>query len=155
MDALQVPSTWRPVVEDPATLQLFLDFYATTKPPLSSMALECLVPPPPPPPPPPGPPGAAGGRPRGRGAGRGPPPPPPPRPRLGLQGDAGQRCGRMRACRRVSLRQRPRPLCGVSRRGWCGACVDVQPVPASGARRSVRPPARTLNLNPTAGPHAA
>jgi len=47
MDALQVPSTWRPVVEDPATLQLFLDFYATTKPPLSSMALECLVRPPP------------------------------------------------------------------------------------------------------------
>ena len=40
---LQVPSTWRPVLEDPATLQLFLDFYATTKPPLSSMALECLV----------------------------------------------------------------------------------------------------------------
>ena len=42
-DWLQVPSTWRPVLEDPATLQLFLDFYATTKPPLSSMALECLV----------------------------------------------------------------------------------------------------------------
>ena len=38
-----MPSTWRPVLEDPATLQLFLDFYATTKPPLSSMALECLV----------------------------------------------------------------------------------------------------------------
>lgn len=38
-----MPSTWRPVVEDAATLQLFLDFYATTKPPLSSMALECMV----------------------------------------------------------------------------------------------------------------
>ncbi len=40
---LQVPSTWRPVIEDPTTLQLFLDFYAASKPPLSSMALECLV----------------------------------------------------------------------------------------------------------------
>ena len=34
---------WRPVIEDSATLQLFLDFYAATKPPLSNTALECLV----------------------------------------------------------------------------------------------------------------
>jgi hypothetical protein len=40
---IQVPSSWRPLIEDPATMQLFLDVYATTKPPLSSMALECLV----------------------------------------------------------------------------------------------------------------
>ena len=40
---LQVPSTWRPLIEDPSTLQLMLDFYAVTKPPLSSIALECLV----------------------------------------------------------------------------------------------------------------
>ena len=50
----QVPSGWRPVIEDPGTLQLFLEFYSVTKPPLSNSALECLVPPPPPS----GPPGA-------------------------------------------------------------------------------------------------
>ncbi|GFR52397.1 hypothetical protein Agub_g14907, partial [Astrephomene gubernaculifera] len=40
---IQVPSSWRPVVEDPATLQLFLDFYSSSGPPLSSTALECMV----------------------------------------------------------------------------------------------------------------
>ena len=40
---LQVPSVWRPVTEDPATLQLFLDYYAASAPPLSKHALECLV----------------------------------------------------------------------------------------------------------------
>ena len=40
---LQVPSVWRPVTEDPATLQLFLDYYAASTPPLSKHALECLV----------------------------------------------------------------------------------------------------------------
>ena len=39
----QVPSTWRPVTEDPTTLQLFLDYYAASTPPLSKHALECLV----------------------------------------------------------------------------------------------------------------
>ena len=39
----QVPSTWRPLIEDSSTLQLLLDFYKSTKPPLSSSALECLV----------------------------------------------------------------------------------------------------------------
>ncbi|CAK0751589.1 hypothetical protein CVIRNUC_002079 [Coccomyxa viridis] len=43
LGTIQVPSTWRPIVEDPATLQLFLDFYGASKPPLSSMSLECLV----------------------------------------------------------------------------------------------------------------
>ena len=39
----QVPSSWRSLIEDPSTLKIFLDFYAVTKPPLSSMSLECLV----------------------------------------------------------------------------------------------------------------
>eukprot|EP00891_Asterochloris_glomerata_P007395 jgi/Astpho2/7395/fgenesh1_pm.00114_%23_12_t len=43
MATIQVPSTWRAVIENSATLQLFLDFYRSTTPPLSSMALECLV----------------------------------------------------------------------------------------------------------------
>ncbi|KAK9818400.1 hypothetical protein WJX72_012091 [[Myrmecia] bisecta] len=43
LGTIQVPSAWRPVVEDATTLQLFLDFYASTEPPLSNMALECLV----------------------------------------------------------------------------------------------------------------
>jgi len=43
LGTIQVPSGWRPVIEDPSTLQLFLDFYAVTKPPLSNSALECLV----------------------------------------------------------------------------------------------------------------
>ena len=41
--AAQVPSTWRGIIEEAGTLQLFLDFYAASQPPLSSMALECLV----------------------------------------------------------------------------------------------------------------
>ena len=40
---LQVPSVWRPVIEDSATLQLFFDFYAASKPPLANASLECLV----------------------------------------------------------------------------------------------------------------
>mmetsp|Transcript_8801 Transcript_8801/g.18815 ORF Transcript_8801/g.18815 Transcript_8801/m.18815 type:complete len:1064 (-) Transcript_8801:979-4170(-) len=40
---IQVPSSWRPVIEEPSTLQLFLDYYGTTAPPLSNVALECLV----------------------------------------------------------------------------------------------------------------
>ena len=39
----QVPSMWRPVVEEPSTLQLFLNTYTSSQPPLSSQALECLV----------------------------------------------------------------------------------------------------------------
>ena len=41
--AHQVPSTWRSLIEDPATLQLMLDFYVASTPPLSNTALECLV----------------------------------------------------------------------------------------------------------------
>lgn len=40
---VQVPMPWRPVLEDPSTLQIFFDYYAITKPPLSKEALECLV----------------------------------------------------------------------------------------------------------------
>ncbi|PSS15752.1 Exportin-7 like [Actinidia chinensis var. chinensis] len=41
--SIQIPSSWKPVIEDPATLQTFFDYYAITKPPLSKEALECLV----------------------------------------------------------------------------------------------------------------
>ncbi|KAE8038477.1 hypothetical protein FH972_010982 [Carpinus fangiana] len=40
---VQIPSSWRPVLEDPASLQIFFDYYAITKAPLSKEALECLV----------------------------------------------------------------------------------------------------------------
>lgn len=40
---VQVPSSWRAVVQDPSTMQLFLTFYANTEPPRSNQALECLV----------------------------------------------------------------------------------------------------------------
>ncbi|PIA44208.1 hypothetical protein AQUCO_01700074v1 [Aquilegia coerulea] len=40
---VQVPLPWKSVVEDPSTLQIFFDYYAITKPPLSKQALECLV----------------------------------------------------------------------------------------------------------------
>uniref|UniRef100_A0A5B7AV32 Putative exportin-7 isoform X3 n=1 Tax=Davidia involucrata TaxID=16924 RepID=A0A5B7AV32_DAVIN len=40
---VQIPSSWRPVLEDPSTLQIFFDYYAITKSLLSKEALECLV----------------------------------------------------------------------------------------------------------------
>ncbi|XP_044460549.1 exportin-7-like isoform X1 [Mangifera indica] len=40
---VQIPSSWRPVLEDPSTLQVFFDYYAITEAPLSKEALECLV----------------------------------------------------------------------------------------------------------------
>ncbi|XP_020583415.1 exportin-7-A isoform X4 [Phalaenopsis equestris] len=40
---VQIPSSWRPVLEDPSTLQIFFDYYGSTEPPLSKEALECLV----------------------------------------------------------------------------------------------------------------
>ncbi|PNY09092.1 exportin 7 [Trifolium pratense] len=40
---VQIPSPWKSVLEDSTTLQLFFDYYAITKPPLSKEALECLV----------------------------------------------------------------------------------------------------------------
>ena len=39
----QVPSPWRSQIEDLANVQLMFDFYSSTQPPLSSLALECLV----------------------------------------------------------------------------------------------------------------
>lgn len=32
---LQIPTSWRSVLEDPSTLQVFFDYYAITKAPLS------------------------------------------------------------------------------------------------------------------------
>ncbi|KAL8129299.1 hypothetical protein V2J09_018454 [Rumex salicifolius] len=40
---VQVPSSWRPVIEELSTLQVYFDYYAMTKPPRSKQALECLV----------------------------------------------------------------------------------------------------------------
>ncbi|XP_022131545.1 exportin-7 isoform X3 [Momordica charantia] len=40
---VQIPSSWKPVLEDPSTLQIFFDYYTITKSPLSKEALECLV----------------------------------------------------------------------------------------------------------------
>ena len=40
---VQVPSSWRAVVQDTATMQLFFDRYSTSEPPQSSMALQALV----------------------------------------------------------------------------------------------------------------
>jgi exportin-7 len=40
---LQIPSSWRSLIEDPATLQLFLDYYNSTSLPGSAVALDCLV----------------------------------------------------------------------------------------------------------------
>ncbi|XP_056691120.1 uncharacterized protein [Spinacia oleracea] len=40
---LQTPISWRPVLEEPSTVQLYFDYYAVTSPPVSKLALECLV----------------------------------------------------------------------------------------------------------------
>ncbi|KAJ8503871.1 hypothetical protein OPV22_004757 [Ensete ventricosum] len=40
---VQIPSSWKPVIQDPSTLQIFFDYYSITEPPLSKEALECLV----------------------------------------------------------------------------------------------------------------
>ena len=40
---IQVPSSWRPALEEGATMQLFLSTYASSSPPLSCACLECLV----------------------------------------------------------------------------------------------------------------
>ncbi|CAA0827410.1 ARM repeat superfamily protein [Striga hermonthica] len=40
---VQIPSSWKPVLEDFSTLQIFFDLYALTKPPISKESLECLV----------------------------------------------------------------------------------------------------------------
>ena len=43
LGTIQVPSAWRPVMEEPNTMQLFFDIYGSTQPPLSNQAIECLV----------------------------------------------------------------------------------------------------------------
>jgi len=40
---IQVPSSWRPPIEEPSTVSLLLEYYAASTPPLSNTALECLV----------------------------------------------------------------------------------------------------------------
>ncbi|KAI4356227.1 hypothetical protein L6164_000266 [Bauhinia variegata] len=40
---VQIPTAWKPVLEDSSTLQIFFDYYAITEAPLSKEALECLV----------------------------------------------------------------------------------------------------------------
>ena len=40
---VQVPSSWRPIVQDTLTMQLFFDFYKTSDPPRSAKALQAIV----------------------------------------------------------------------------------------------------------------
>ncbi|XP_074590351.1 uncharacterized protein LOC141846243 isoform X2 [Curcuma longa] len=40
---VQIPSSWKSVLQDPSTLQIFFDYYNITEPPQSKEALECLV----------------------------------------------------------------------------------------------------------------
>ncbi|KAL3829837.1 hypothetical protein ACJIZ3_018639 [Penstemon smallii] len=40
---VQIPSSWKPLLEDFTTLQIFFEYYALTKPPISKESLECLV----------------------------------------------------------------------------------------------------------------
>lgn len=43
LGTIQVPSSWRPLLEESSTMKLFFDYYAATRPRLSTQALECLV----------------------------------------------------------------------------------------------------------------
>lgn len=43
VSTVQVPSSWKPIVQDTTTIQLFFDFYASSDPPQSSIALQALV----------------------------------------------------------------------------------------------------------------
>jgi exportin-7 len=40
---VQVPSSWRPLIQDTTTMRLLFDFYTSTEPPRSNMALQALV----------------------------------------------------------------------------------------------------------------
>jgi exportin-7 len=40
---VQVPSSWRPILQDTTTIQLFFDFYMSSEPPRSSLALQALL----------------------------------------------------------------------------------------------------------------
>ncbi|CAO2822375.1 unnamed protein product [Amaranthus hypochondriacus] len=41
--ANEIPCSWKSVLEEPSTVQIYFDYYAITSPPLSKLALECLV----------------------------------------------------------------------------------------------------------------
>ena len=43
LGTIQVPSSWRPALEDPATMALLFSTYAASAPPLAGACLECLV----------------------------------------------------------------------------------------------------------------
>ncbi|EFJ32102.1 hypothetical protein SELMODRAFT_87550 [Selaginella moellendorffii] len=43
LGTIQIPSSWKGLLEDMSTINLFFDYYAISKPPLSNQALECLV----------------------------------------------------------------------------------------------------------------
>jgi exportin-7 len=40
---IQAPTSWRTLLQDPATTELFFEFYATTTPPRSSKAMEAII----------------------------------------------------------------------------------------------------------------
>ncbi|OIT33528.1 hypothetical protein A4A49_14945 [Nicotiana attenuata] len=40
---IQIPSSWKQVLEDPSTVQIFFDYYEINKPNISKEALECLI----------------------------------------------------------------------------------------------------------------
>ncbi|XP_057807952.1 uncharacterized protein LOC131022474 isoform X1 [Salvia miltiorrhiza] len=40
---VQIPSSWKPILEESSTLQIYFDYYALSKPPISKESLECLV----------------------------------------------------------------------------------------------------------------
>ena len=40
---IQAPTTWRAILQDPATTELLFDFYAKTEPPRSSKAMEAVI----------------------------------------------------------------------------------------------------------------
>lgn len=43
LGTIQVPSTWKQVLEEESTVSLFFEYYQLSRPPLSNQALECLV----------------------------------------------------------------------------------------------------------------
>ena len=40
---IQAPTSWRSVLQDPATIELLFDFYANTEPPRSSSAMQAVI----------------------------------------------------------------------------------------------------------------
>ena len=40
---VQVPSSWRAIMQDTSTIQLFFDYYLSSEPPRSKLALQALV----------------------------------------------------------------------------------------------------------------